>query len=236
MECPDCEGKGFKEYDAGLVQIWCKTCESTGKVDCELTKEEFEKAYAFRSDMTPAQVAELGLVAVPSDCTEGWAMQKAAIAKLEVVSISGGVPDGMNVPESLTTTNLSEEAETTLAPADTTTIIIGDTKVNLCDTCKLDYPACDSPNVEYGDGAGNDNIIKCDIYDSIESYVSTHSIVKPADAEAAKEIIRSTRELKPSEYRCSKCSKPGKTVIHMLKKGGDGKDIGHKHYPLEPKV
>ncbi|KKL75179.1 hypothetical protein LCGC14_2057510, partial [marine sediment metagenome] len=80
--CPECEGKGFQEYDAGLVQIGCKRCEMTGKVDCELTKEEFEKAYAFRSDMTPDQVAELGLVATPSDCQEGWAMQKAEIAEV----------------------------------------------------------------------------------------------------------------------------------------------------------
>ena len=43
-----------------------------------------------------------------------------------------------------------------------TTVAIG--KVNLCDTCRLEYPICDSPNVEYGDGQGKDNIIKCDIY------------------------------------------------------------------------
>ncbi len=78
MKCRDCDGVGFKEYDAGLVQIGCKACGMTGKVDCELTKEEFEKAYAFRSDMTPGQVAVLGLVAMPSDCLEGWAMQNVA--------------------------------------------------------------------------------------------------------------------------------------------------------------
>ena len=81
-QCPSCKGKGFVEYDAGIVQIGCKTCEMTGKVDCELTKEEFEKAYAFRSDMTPDQVAELGLAAMPCDCGEddckGWAMQNAS--------------------------------------------------------------------------------------------------------------------------------------------------------------
>ncbi len=38
-----------------------------------------------------------------------------------------------------------------------------DTKVNLCDTCRLrnDYPICCSPDIEFGDGKGNDNIIKC---------------------------------------------------------------------------
>ena len=202
--CPDCDGKGLKEYDAGLVQIGCKTCEMTGRVDCELTKEEFEKAYAFRSDMTPDQVAELGLVAMPCDCDEddckGWAMQRA---------------------------------ESTLAPANTTTIIIGDTKVNLCDTCVKEYPVCDSPNVEFGDGVGLDNIIKCAIY-SVKSEGPTDEELKAAaEAKAAAlEERRSTRELKPNEYRCSKCSKPGKTAIHILKK--DGKGIGHKH--LEFKV
>ncbi len=76
MKCKDCEGKGFKEYDAGLVQIGCKPCSGIGKVDCSLTKEEFEKGYAFRSDMTVDQVREMGLEAVESDCVEGWAMQK----------------------------------------------------------------------------------------------------------------------------------------------------------------
>ena len=90
-QCPDCEGKGFKEYDAGLVQIGCKMCEMTGKVNSELTKEEFEKAYAFRSDMTPYQVAEMGLEAAPSECLQGWAMRKKAVAAPEV-EITGEIP------------------------------------------------------------------------------------------------------------------------------------------------
>ncbi len=47
------------------------------------------------------------------------------------------------------------------------------------------------------------------------------------EAEEAAEAVRATRELRPNEYRCSKCSKPGKTVIHMVKKDGTG--IGTKH-------
>lgn len=29
--CPDCEGKGFKEYNAGLLQVECRACGGTGK-------------------------------------------------------------------------------------------------------------------------------------------------------------------------------------------------------------
>lgn len=31
-DCPDCEGKGFKEYEAGLIQVTCQNCDATGKV------------------------------------------------------------------------------------------------------------------------------------------------------------------------------------------------------------
>ena len=32
MQCPNCEGKGYKEYEAGLIQIPCKECNTTGEV------------------------------------------------------------------------------------------------------------------------------------------------------------------------------------------------------------
>ena len=40
------------------------------------------------------------------------------------------------------------------------------TKINLCDICKFNFADCKSTHemVEYGDGIGNDNIIKCPIY------------------------------------------------------------------------
>lgn len=31
-DCPECEGKGFKEYQAGLIQIECLNCKGTGKI------------------------------------------------------------------------------------------------------------------------------------------------------------------------------------------------------------
>lgn len=31
-DCPECEGKGFKEYQAGLIRIACLDCDATGKV------------------------------------------------------------------------------------------------------------------------------------------------------------------------------------------------------------
>jgi DnaJ-class molecular chaperone len=29
--CPDCDGKGFKEFNAGLLSVKCQHCEGTGK-------------------------------------------------------------------------------------------------------------------------------------------------------------------------------------------------------------
>ena len=51
-------------------------------------------------------------------------------------------------------------------------------------------------------------------------------------AELEAEEARKTRPLKPSEYRCSKCSKPGKTVIHMLQKSGKGIGTKHKEFTV----
>lgn len=102
MKCPKCKGKGFKEYDAGLVQIYCETCEGTGKVKEALTKEEFERAYAFRSDMTVDQVRELGLEAVPSeDCVQGWAMMKIAIPAPAVILEIDGAKVAQAVAETI---------------------------------------------------------------------------------------------------------------------------------------
>lgn len=43
-----------------------------------------------------------------------------------------------------------------------------DTKINLCDTCKLVYgfPVCIPSDAEFGDGIGNDNICKCSKYEN----------------------------------------------------------------------
>jgi len=38
-----------------------------------------------------------------------------------------------------------------------------DTKINLCDTCSLEFATCKSKMV-FGNGYGNDNVIKCDGY------------------------------------------------------------------------
>jgi len=44
-------------------------------------------------------------------------------------------------------------------------------EINLCDTCskRKDYPMCCSPDIIFGDGVGNDNIIKCSNYDNGEA-------------------------------------------------------------------
>ncbi len=39
-----------------------------------------------------------------------------------------------------------------------------DTKINLCDTCVYSVPDCLPNDIEFGDGFGNDNVIKCNQY------------------------------------------------------------------------
>lgn len=39
-----------------------------------------------------------------------------------------------------------------------------DTKKHLCDSCKKTYPSCDCYYIEFGNGQGNDNIIRCDAF------------------------------------------------------------------------
>ena len=43
-------------------------------------------------------------------------------------------------------------------------------KVNLCDSCKHEYPVCmaGSADVLFGDGVGDDNVCCCSCYDPIE--------------------------------------------------------------------
>ena len=47
--------------------------------------------------------------------------------------------------------------------------VIGN-KVNLCDSCKHDYPVCvaGSADVFFGDGDGNDNVCCCALYAPIK--------------------------------------------------------------------
>ena len=46
-------------------------------------------------------------------------------------------------------------------------------KINLCEDCitRKEFPLCMEKYVEFGDGVGNDNIIKCDNYKSINESV-----------------------------------------------------------------
>ena len=39
--------------------------------------------------------------------------------------------------------------------------IAEDTKINMCDYCKEKFAECEALGVEFGDGKGNDNVIKC---------------------------------------------------------------------------
>lgn len=39
-------------------------------------------------------------------------------------------------------------------------------KDNLCSTCKKCIADCNSKELEFGDGVGNDNVICCDAYET----------------------------------------------------------------------
>ena len=32
MKCVNCGGKGFREYEAGLIMVKCQNCEGTGEI------------------------------------------------------------------------------------------------------------------------------------------------------------------------------------------------------------
>jgi len=38
MQCSNCEGKGFKEFNHGLLQVTCAECKGTGEVDENSTR------------------------------------------------------------------------------------------------------------------------------------------------------------------------------------------------------
>lgn len=37
-------------------------------------------------------------------------------------------------------------------------------KIHLCDSCVYNFPNCNAENIEFGNGKGTDNIIKCDMF------------------------------------------------------------------------
>jgi len=43
-KCPKCEGKGFVEYHAGILQVECDECGGTGEIDDVLTVKVLAKA------------------------------------------------------------------------------------------------------------------------------------------------------------------------------------------------
>ena len=40
MQCPDCEGLKYLEYEAGLIQISCPRCKGTGAVTDSVRAKE----------------------------------------------------------------------------------------------------------------------------------------------------------------------------------------------------
>lgn len=45
--------------------------------------------------------------------------------------------------------------------------------INLCDTCLLCFGECEQDTIEFGNGIGNDNVIKCSSYVEVKEEEST---------------------------------------------------------------
>ena len=44
MKCETCEGRGFIEYEHGLIQVRCSDCKGTGEIPDVLTEEVLQRA------------------------------------------------------------------------------------------------------------------------------------------------------------------------------------------------
>ena len=49
MKCQECDGKGFKEYNSGLLQVECEACKGIGEVE-EVHPELHEILYNRKAD------------------------------------------------------------------------------------------------------------------------------------------------------------------------------------------
>lgn len=68
MECPECQGKGFTEYEAGLIQIACPVCLGTGEVDRPTVGDIFQSGQSTGDigDITDVPGTAVGTTGVPT--------------------------------------------------------------------------------------------------------------------------------------------------------------------------
>jgi len=125
-----------------------------------------------------------------------------------------------------------------------------DTKINLCDTCteRNDYPICCPPDVTFGNGKGNDNIIQCSKYilgTAKPCTIPLNVLITPEtaialrpgeDVEARNHYEEALRLLEYAKKRViasledNKAASDDLTIISRLKKAMDAK----KREKLEP--
>ena len=56
MKCKTCEGKGFTEFEHGLVMVECPDCKSTGEIDAsDSGTEPADKPVRSRNPSKPKQ-------------------------------------------------------------------------------------------------------------------------------------------------------------------------------------
>ncbi|MBA7567482.1 hypothetical protein ES708_09194 [subsurface metagenome] len=101
-----------------------------------------------------------------------------------------------------------------------------DRMVNLCDTCKkhLEYPVCSPRDVEFGDGRGNDNIIKCANYDPAEPVADFPEVIR-------KEGRIATLTKARKHHRCAECPEWIKPQSHYYSVVAGGSGLGGIKFP-----
>lgn len=57
-----------------------------------------------------------------------------------------------------------DDGSTVVRSAGELDLIRADLLINLCDTCLLNFGECEQDMIEFGNGIGNDNVIKCSSY------------------------------------------------------------------------
>jgi hypothetical protein len=75
-----------------------------------------------------------------------------------------------------------------------------DTTKNLCDSCEHDFAICKNLAVEFGNGIGNDNVVKCASYANPDSYKLDYIKMEDTTCHTANAIASIARRAKAAGY------------------------------------
>ncbi len=158
------------EFDLGKG---CPECmKEGGVIKTNIVKVSFfnsDKAYTYFSE-DPLQVDDTVMVPVRGTATKGVVIA-INVPEAEIASFKDKVktiPVGSVLQGEGDVAKLASAKERAPHIVEDTELFLkgADPNVNLCDTCTLrkDYPICCAPDIEFGNGKGNDNIIQCSKY------------------------------------------------------------------------